>query len=115
MKLKITVGDKTATATLYDNPASRDFVTMLPLTLALEDYVNTEKIGYLPRTLTTHGTSVKDVVGDFAYYAPWGNLAIFYKGNATQTNSLFILGKIDSGKEVFQVSGSLSAKIERMK
>lgn len=30
MKLKITIGKNTAMAILYDNPTSRDFVTLLP-------------------------------------------------------------------------------------
>jgi hypothetical protein len=33
-------------------------------------------------------------VGDIAYYAPWGNLAIFHK-DFGYSDGLIILGKID--------------------
>jgi hypothetical protein len=42
MKLRIIIGDKTATAILYDNPTSRDFAIILPLTIKMDDYSNTE-------------------------------------------------------------------------
>ena len=44
------------TATLYDNPSARDFASMLPLDLTIEDYANNEKIAYLPRKLTEEGS-----------------------------------------------------------
>ncbi|MGC4233679.1 MAG: cyclophilin-like fold protein [Niabella sp.] len=113
MKLKITIGDKTATAVLYDNPTSRDFVTMLPLTVKMDDYSNTEKIFYLSRKL-----SVKDApagfdpsIGDITLYAPWGNIALFYK-DFGYSNGLISLGKITSGIEAFSVKGSVRVKFE---
>lgn len=79
MKLKITIRDKTATAILYDNPTSRDFSAILPVTVKMDDYSNTEKIFYPSRKL-----SVKDApagfdrsIGDITLYAPWGNIALF--------------------------------------
>ena len=71
----------------------------------------------MPKRLTPKGVpkGSNQLVGDVAYYAPWGNLALFYKGTATQSNGLFILGKIDSGKEILNVSGSLKAKMELIK
>jgi hypothetical protein len=53
-------------------------------------------------------------VGDIAYYAPWGNLAIYYK-DFGYSNGLIILGKIDSGPEAFDVPGSVKATIELVK
>ncbi|MEW6146175.1 MAG: cyclophilin-like fold protein [Thermodesulfobacteriota bacterium] len=111
MKIRIKVGDKEAIGTLNDSPAARDFASLLPLTLDLEDYVKTEKIGYLPRKLTIEG-SANNPDSDIAYYAPWGNLAIFYKVVPSSGNGLIILGKIDSNKEIFNVPGSLKATIE---
>ena len=37
-------------------------------------------------------------MGDITYYAPWGNLAIFYK-DFGYSRSLIMLGKLDSGIE----------------
>jgi hypothetical protein len=74
MKIRITSGEKLVTATLTDSEAARDFVSLLPLTLVLEDYAKTEKISYLPRKLSTTGAHAGSdpSVGDIAYYAPWG-------------------------------------------
>ena len=81
MKIRINLGDTIVMATLEDNEVSRDFFSLLPLSLTLRDYVATEKISELPRRLDTKGAppGVDPSVGDIAYYAPWGNLAVFYK------------------------------------
>jgi len=113
MKLKITIGSNNATAVLYNNQSSRDFAALLPLSLTLADYNKTEKIGNLPKKLST-----KDVpagfdpsTGDLTYYAPWGNLALFYK-NFSYSGGLVSLGKITSGMEAFNVSAAFEIKIE---
>jgi hypothetical protein len=79
MKIRIRMNGNEITATLIDNATSRDFVSLLPLKLKLEDYGETEKISYLPRKLSTEGAppGSDPSVGDVNYYAPWGNLAIF--------------------------------------
>ena len=101
MKIRITLNGKAITATLSDNATSRDFVSMLPINLTLEDYGETEKIGYLPRKLSTDGAPAgsNPSTGDVAYYAPWGNVAIFRR-NFRYSIGLVKLGKIDSGLEV---------------
>lgn len=116
MKIRITVGEKEVTATLNDSEAARDFASLLPLTLTLEDYNKTERISDLPKRLSTKGApSGSDPrVGDIAYYAPWGNLAIFYQ-DFGYSNGLVILGKIDGDMEVFNVPGSWKATIETVK
>lgn len=115
-KIKIMIGDTTIAATLYDNPTTRDFISLLPLDLKLEDYARTEKISDLPKKLSTEDalTGSDPSVGDITYYAPWGNLAIFYK-DFGYANGLIILGKIDNGVEVFNTSKSLNARIELFK
>ena len=40
MTIKLTVGDKTATATMVDNPTTRDFLSRLPVTITMTDYAN---------------------------------------------------------------------------
>jgi hypothetical protein len=78
---------------MYDNPTSRDFLTLLPLPLTLEDYARTEKISYLSRKLSTEDapSGSDPSVGDFTYYSPWSNLAIFYK-DFGYSSGLIILG-----------------------
>ena len=103
------VGDAVSPGTAQEmQPSSirslSDFVSLLPLTLALEDYASTEKISDLPKRLSTEDapSDSDPSVGDIAFYAPWGNLAIFYR-DAKYTNGLIILGKIDGDAEPFDV------------
>lgn len=104
MKIRLRVNDKTITATLIDSKTTRDFISLLPLAVTSEDYAGTEKISDLPKRLSTEGApsgsdpSVKDIT----YYAPWGNLAIFYRDSG-YARGLVILGKIDSGIEALNV------------
>lgn len=62
-----------------DHPTSRDFLSLLPLTLSVEELAGREKISYLPRRLRTKGSPGSDPAdGDLIYYAPWGNLGFYY-------------------------------------
>lgn len=113
MKLKITLGETVLTATMYDNPTTRDFISLLPLTLILTDYNETEKISNLPKRLSTQDAPAgyKPSAGDITLYAPWGNLALFYK-DFTYSSGLIVLGKIDNGIDALKVSGSVNMKLE---
>jgi hypothetical protein len=51
-EIRLTFNGRTLTATLYDNPSARDFASMLPLDLTIDNYANNEKIAYLPRKIT---------------------------------------------------------------
>ena len=92
---------------------AKDFLSLLPMKLTLEDCAATEKIAYLPRKLSTAGAAPGSdpSVGDIAYYAPWGNLAIFYR-DSPYARGLIPLGRIDSGIEALIVTGTLEATIE---
>jgi hypothetical protein len=113
MKIRLMINGKAISATLISNGAAQDFLSLLPLTLTLEDYAATEKIAYPPRKLSTAGAppGSDPSVGDIAYYAPWGNLAIFYK-DACYAKGLIPLGRIDSGIEALGAPGPLKATIE---
>ena len=115
MKIRLTVDDRSITATLIDSPTSRDFISMLPITFTLEDYADTEKIVYLPRKLSEEGApaGVDPSVGDITYYAPWGNLALFYR-DFGYAKGLIKLGSIDEGMDVFDVSGTVTVSIEAL-
>ena len=112
-KIRIIAGDTILTATLYDNPATRDFIALLPLDLTLEDYAGTEKVSNLPKKLSTEDapSGFDPSVGELTYYAPWGNLAIFYKGFG-YASGLVSLGKIEQGMEVLTQSRSVNVRME---
>ena len=111
-KIQIELDGTVIVATLDDNPTVRDFIARLPLTLGLKDYASTEKVGFLPHKLSTQNAppGSTPVVGDISYYAPWGNLAIFYK-NFAYSAELVRLGRISSGIEHLNFSGEKHATI----
>jgi hypothetical protein len=113
MKIRIKLDNRTLTATLADNATSRDFISLLPLTVTLKNHASTEKISYLPRKLSTAGAPAGSDpdVGDVTYYAPWGNLAIFYK-DFSYSDGLIKLGKLDGDAKALNTPGELNATIE---
>jgi hypothetical protein len=96
MRIKLTISGTQLSGTLGEGPAARDFALLLPLTVALSDFHATERIAQLPRRLRTEGepTSTGAVPGDIAFYAPWGNLALFYK-DQSPAPGLVVLGHLD--------------------
>jgi hypothetical protein len=113
MKIEMDVDGTRVSGTLDESVTSRDLASLLPLTLTLDDYNGTEKISDLPKKLSTQGSpeGVAPAAGDIAYYAPWGNLAIFYK-DFGYSRGLVKLGAIESSARVFERPGSLRVTIE---
>ncbi len=113
MKIECTFAGQTFTATLYDNPSARDFASMLPLDLGIEDYSTNEKIAYLPRKLTEDVSAPfsNEQPGDLCYYAPWGNLAFFHAGYR-YSHGLIRLGRLDAGFEPLLKRGKFPLRIE---
>ncbi|MBY5973708.1 hypothetical protein KUV28_15225 [Ferrimonas balearica] len=112
-KITITVGDDVLTATLDDSAAGRDFAAMMPMDLELSDYHGIEKVADLPRKLDTTGApaSYKPETGDITLYAPWGNLAIFYKPFQS-SRGLVRLGAFDGPLDALLQDGSYTARFE---
>ena len=115
-RIKLTVNGNEIFVRLDDNVASKELLEMLPLTLTFEDFNSTEKIATLPSELSTEGlpSGYTPKVGDFSYYAPWGNLSIFYE-DFRYSNSLYKLGTIESGTEILgNMNGNFEVTIERV-
>lgn len=115
-RIKLSFNDNEVYVRLNNSKSSTDLLGMLPLTLEFEDFNNTEKIAYLPRSLTTEDapSGYTPKVGDFSYYVPWGNLSIFYKG-FRYSDSLIKLGEFESGIEDLQnIKDSILVTIERV-
>ncbi|MEV4049775.1 cyclophilin-like fold protein [Amycolatopsis sp. NPDC049688] len=113
MNIRLTADGRAVDATLNDSAAARDFAALLPLTLNLSDFHETERISDLPRPLSTAGAprSAEPKAGDLAFYAPWGNLAIYYR-NAPRADGVVILGRLaEGGAEVLATAGRVT--IER--
>lgn len=111
--IQILLGDNTIIATLPDTAASRGFIAQLPITLELKDYASTEKIADLPQKLSTQDApeGYKPSRGDITYYAPWGNLAIFYR-DFGYSRGLVNLGQIIEGTEHLNFRDAMSATFD---
>ena len=95
--IRITVDGQTRTAQLADNPTAQDLLDQLPLTLRFRDFNQVEKIAKLPRGLTAAGApdgSDPDR-GDVGYYAPSGDLVLYY-GDVGYYTGIIRIGRFES-------------------
>lgn len=95
--------------TLNDSAAAESLLEQLPLTIGVEDYSTNEKIFYPPQALDTSDTPAAQAgAGTLAYYAPWGDVVMFY-GDYRPNSSLYELGQVVSGGElVGQMTGTVT-------
>jgi hypothetical protein len=115
VNIRLTVQERVVNATLNDSAAARDFASLLPLTLKLSDFHGSERIAGLPRRLSTSGAaaSADPEAGDLAFYAPWGNLAIYYR-DAPPASGVVLLGRLaDGGAEVLATAGRVTIELAR--
>ena len=52
MKVRLKIKDTVLSATLTDSKTAQDFVSLLPITLTMNDLFGREKYGHLPRELS---------------------------------------------------------------
>ncbi|MEN3930641.1 cyclophilin-like fold protein [Microvirga sp. W0021] len=115
VRVRMIIGKNELVAALEDNASTRDFISLLPLELKLEDYASKEKIAYLPRKITTAGapSGMTPVAGDITYFAPWGNLAMFYHGDG-YANGLVKLGRIEGDIQILQRAPTGIIRLEKL-
>lgn len=94
---------------LNESQAAKTLIKQLPLTLDVDNFGGNEKIFYPPEKLNVTNTELADPEkGDLCYYAPWGDVVMYYKGTSSAPG-LYSLGKVISGKEDIQkLNGSLT-------
>jgi hypothetical protein len=115
MKIRLKLHDKVLTATLADNKTARDFASLLPLTLTLNDLFGREKFGHLPRAISEKEKRTDTYeIGDIAYWSPGPDVAIYYHrdGEKIPDPGIIIIGKIDTGADAFNVPGSVKVTME---
>lgn len=99
-KIRLAFGDKEILILLENNNSSRAFYDRLPLELEFKDYARTEKVTDLseplPKLEGNFGYDPK--LGDFAYYAPWEGLVLYYKDFRYSTG-IIKLGVVIEGVE----------------
>src|SRR5947209_4376917 len=115
VKIKLTTDNKILTATLAGNRTARDFASLLPLTLTMNDLFGREKFGHLPRAISDEGKRTHTYeIGEIAYWSPGPDVAIYYRndGEKIPDPGIIVIGKIDSGVEALDVAGSVKVTIE---
>ena len=109
MQILVSDGTNDVIYELNSSQAALDLYNQLPLTLEVETFSTNEKIFYPPQGLDTTDTPLaSNGAGTLAYYAPWGDVVMFYDDYSENT-SLYELGQAVSGGElVSQMSGTVT-------
>lgn len=116
MEIQLSFGKYIIIAQLENNATSKSFADQLPIKVKPKDYASNEKIFNPPKALSVEGAprGYDPSLGDITYYAPWGNIAIFYK-DFSYSSGLISLGKITSGIEHLKKMDGVEVLIEKKK
>ena len=106
--IRLTIGEATAAARLYDTATARDFASLLPLTITLSDLGGREKAGALPRALTAGAGQSDYRAGQLGYWSPSHDLAIYYyeDGFRIPSPGIVMIGEIESGLDAISRGGA---------
>jgi len=109
MFIQVLANGKTTVFKLNDSPAAKALYGQLPLTIDVEDYASNEKIFYPPKKLDTSDTpKANALAGTLAYYAPWGDVVMFYE-NFGSASGLYQIGEATIGNEnIKHISGTIT-------
>lgn len=113
MQIAVSANGVDVVYVLNDSTAARELYAQLPMTIEVENYGGIEKIFYPPKKLATSDTplvkSAKN--GTLAYYAPWGDVVMFYDRFGA-ASGLYELGHAISGAEhIRNLSGTIQIGI----
>lgn len=109
MRISVSTERQTIVYQLNNSGAAAALVAQLPMTIDVEDYGDNEKIFYPPHKLDTGNTPLaKDIVaGTLAYYAPWGDVVMFYD-TFRPASGLYHIGDAVSGQDnIRSLSGTI--------
>lgn len=113
IKIKMTVGNETLTATLIDNPSSRNLIEKFPMTLPMEDLYSREMYYSFEEKIPAPNAKRQGYeVGDISLWTPGNGLVIFYEQNGEIISGLQKVGRIDSGVEIFKETGDIEVTFE---
>jgi len=105
MKLKITVGTNTFTATLYSNATVNAFKSRLPMTINMRELNGNEKYFDLSKNLPANASNPGTIqTGDLMLYGS-NTLVLFYKSFST-SYSYTPMGRIDDAAGLTAALGS---------
>jgi hypothetical protein len=114
-QIRIRMGNQAITGRLNDSEAARDFASMLPLTIQMDDHLRREKTGIIPRPLSEHTPGSRTYeLGHLGYWRPRNTFVIFYRqdGLTIPGPGIVLLGKVYSGVEIFDLPGTVQVAVE---
>jgi hypothetical protein len=114
--IRISFGDTQISGRLSDNATARDLATQLPLTLSFRDHDNAEKTAPLPRELSLDGApdGHDPAALDIGYWAPGGDLVLYYDDDAPYFDGIVRIGEFDGDLEALErQSDGFDVSIER--
>lgn len=108
MQIRVENKDLKINFQLNDSTACKDLVEQLPIVLDVDNFGSNEKIFYPENKLNVSDASLANPEkGDLCYYAPWGDVVMYYKATSSAPG-LYSLGKVISGKDNIQkLNGSI--------
>ena len=114
MRIEISISGQLFTATLGGGAASHDLVSQLPLTVEMVDHGGVEKTGPLPSPLSLDGqpAGADPGVGDLGYYAPGGDVVLYY-GDQSYFTGIVVLGRMegDAAERIAAMEGPVTATL----
>lgn len=112
MKISVSSAQGEIIFMLNDSPAAEALYQQLPFTAEVENFSTDEKIFYPPVKLETENTpAAKAELGSLCYYAPWGDVVIFY-AQSRAGDGLYVLGHAISGIELLEeLHGEIEIKV----
>ena len=111
--MTVTCGDAVVTYELNDSPAADALLGQLPLTLEVDDFSDNEKVFYPPEELDVTDAPLAESgeAGTLAYYAPWGDVVMFY-GSFSPNGALYELGwAVDGEERISELSGTIEVAL----
>jgi len=117
-RVVLRLSEGTATATLIDTAAAREFAALLPVRLTLRDPMGQAKSGRLPTPLTVAdpGRVLDPEVAGLYYWPPSGDVGIVYDdlGQTVPPPGMVQLGTVTSGLPTIASAGNrFTISIER--
>jgi hypothetical protein len=113
--IQIVFGDTQHTGRLFDNATARDLTDQLPLRLSFRDHNNVEKTAPLPRELSLDGApdGHDPAAGEIGYWAPDGDLVLYYDDGAPYFDGIVRIGEFDGEMGALERQAGFDVSIER--
>ena len=102
------------TADLFDNAATRKLLSMLPITVPMNDHLRQEKTGDLPSGLPEVARQLNFSIGTLGLWGP-DHFVIYYRSGRVPQPGIVVLGQVTGDVSIFDRPGSVPIRVERAK